>query len=205
MSVESASEQVDVTTSVVVDEEHDNHHVGKYMGQCKWFNDTYGYGFVTICDGPEKGKDIFVHHSGVKPLNSNYRTLRKGEYLNFDIDNGTKGLQAVNVRGINGGPLMCDFVNVSKVVPSYRSHYENQNFRQSSNFLPSSPDTPRAPRQGKLANLPQQMYANGQWLVVTKSGRKKNIAKYSKEGRMAMKQGKDNDVSQEREQVQSST
>ena len=34
--------------------------VGKYTGQCKWFNDKLGYGFVTICDGDEKGKDIFV-------------------------------------------------------------------------------------------------------------------------------------------------
>lgn len=88
---------------------------GKYTGQCKWFNDKLGYGFVTICEGDEKGKDIFVHHSGVKPLNSNYKTLRKGEYIQFNIVDGMNGLQAVDVRGIGGGPLMCDFVSTKKV------------------------------------------------------------------------------------------
>lgn len=87
---------------------------GKYTGQCKWFNDKLGYGFVTICEGDEKGKDIFVHHSGVKPLNSNYKTLRKGEYIQFNIIDGMNGLQAVDVRGIGGGPLMCDFVTTRK-------------------------------------------------------------------------------------------
>jgi cold shock CspA family protein len=91
---------------------------GKYTGQCKWFNDKLGYGFVTICDGDEKGKDIFVHHSGIKPLNSNYKTLRKGEYIQFNVVDGINGLQAVDVRGIGGGPLMCDFVSTKKVLPS---------------------------------------------------------------------------------------
>lgn len=92
--------------------------IGKYTGQCKWFNDKLGYGFVTICDGDEKGKDIFVHHSGIKPLNSNYKTLRKGEYIQFNVVDGMNGLQAVDVRGIGGGPLMCDFVSSRKVVGS---------------------------------------------------------------------------------------
>ena len=90
--------------------------VGKYTGQCKWFNDKLGYGFVTICDGDEKGKDIFVHHTGVKPLNSNYKTLRKGEYIRFNVVDGMNGLQAIDVRGIGGGPLMCDFVSTKKIL-----------------------------------------------------------------------------------------
>lgn len=87
-----------------------------YTGQCKWFNDKLGYGFVTICEGDEKGKDIFVHHTGVKPSNSNYKTLRKGEYIQFNVINGLNGLQAVEVKGIGGGPLMCDFVSTKKVL-----------------------------------------------------------------------------------------
>jgi cold shock CspA family protein len=83
---------------------------GTYIGQCKWFNDKLGYGFITICDGDKKGKDIFVHHSGIKPQNSNYKTLRKGEYINFNIITGVNGLQAVDITGINGGPLMCDVI-----------------------------------------------------------------------------------------------
>lgn len=82
--------------------------IGEYTGQCKWFNDILGFGFLTICSGPEKGKDIFVHHSGIKPLNSNYKTLKKGEYIIFNIIEGAKGLQAIDITGIEGGPLMCD-------------------------------------------------------------------------------------------------
>lgn len=92
----------------VVNEVNDEIKVGEYVGQCKWFNDRYGYGFITIQTGEEKGKDIFVHHTGVKPLNSNYKTLKKGEYVNFNIVNGENGLQAVDVTGIGGGSLMCD-------------------------------------------------------------------------------------------------
>lgn len=95
---------------VLVSEEQDDKSVGEYIGQCKWFNDKLGYGFVTICNGADKGKDIFVHHSGIMPLNSNYKTLRKGEYIQFDVVEGQNGLQAVAVKGIGGGPLMCDFV-----------------------------------------------------------------------------------------------
>jgi CspA family cold shock protein len=87
---------------------------GTIIGQVKWFNDKLGFGFITINDGPEKGKDIFVHHSGIKPANSNYKTLRKGEYVNFNVVKGLNGLQAVDITGINGGPLMCDIVMGSR-------------------------------------------------------------------------------------------
>lgn len=82
--------------------------VGEITGQCKWFNDKLGYGFVTVQSGEDKGKDIFVHHSGIKPLNSIYKTLKKGEYINFNIVAGEHGPQAVHVTGIGGGTLMCD-------------------------------------------------------------------------------------------------
>lgn len=191
---------------VVVEEEPQcGEKVGKYIGQCKWFNDTYGYGFVTVCDGNEKGKDVFVHHTGIKPLNSNYRTLKKGEYLTFDLEAGAKGLQAVNVKGINGGPLMCDCMASSK--PNYTTHRDTQQdthkhirpgygARQplSASTTHQQIDSPHAPRplKGKLASVPPHMYAQGQWLVMTKTGRVKNLAKYSKEGRTAMKQAKQN-------------
>lgn len=93
-----------------------NENGAKYVGQCKWFSDKLGYGFLTICDGEKKGLDIFSHHSGIKPLNSNYKTLKKGEYVEFNIVNGMNGLQAVNVTGINGGALMCDFVTLRKPI-----------------------------------------------------------------------------------------
>lgn len=95
----------------VLDEVIDNDLIiGNFLGHVKWFNDRLGYGFCTVISGPDIGKDIFVHHSGIRPLNSNYKTLRKGEYINFNMTTGHTGLQASNVTGINGGPLMCDVV-----------------------------------------------------------------------------------------------
>jgi len=105
-----------ISSEVVVLEAREESQVGEQIGQCKWFNDKLGYGFITVQQGADKGKDIFVHHSGVKPLNSNYKTLKKGEYINFDVIQGGNGLQAVNVTGILGGPLMCD-VSPSIKVP----------------------------------------------------------------------------------------
>jgi hypothetical protein len=40
--------------------------------------------------------------------------LKKGEYVEFNIINGVNGLQAMNVTGINGGALMCDFVTLKR-------------------------------------------------------------------------------------------
>jgi cold shock CspA family protein len=112
-TLDVASEPVE-NPPVVLDEVVDSENLPKYTGQCKWFSDKLGYGFLTICDGDKKGMDIFSHHSGIKPLNSNYKTLKKGEYVQFNIINGVNGLQAVNVTGINGGALMCDFVTSRK-------------------------------------------------------------------------------------------
>ena len=189
-------------TMVVVEEEISPQKIGKFVGQCKWFNDLLGYGFVTVCDGNDKGKDIFVHHSGIMPLNSNYRTLKKGEYLNFDIINGMNGLQAVDVTGINGGPLMCDFVSTTKF--AHQPHSQNTNTPRQ---YPRQQQTSQSPRNSdrNQVSTPQntrhtntgvqrgnaQPQIGTQWYVVTKTGRKKNLAKYSKEGRILMKQAKE--------------
>ena len=65
---------------------------------------------TVVSEGDKKGKDIFVHHTGLKPKNSNFRTLSKGEYISLDVEEGTNGLQGVNITGVLGGPLMCDNV-----------------------------------------------------------------------------------------------
>ncbi len=60
-------------------------------GKVKWFNNQKGYGFIT----PENGKDVFVHHTAIKA--DGYRTLEEGQEVEFDIQQGPKGEQAVNV------------------------------------------------------------------------------------------------------------
>ena len=62
-------------------------------GTVKWFNNAKGYGFVVQESG---GGDIFVHYSSIQM--DGYRTLRAGQPITFDIQEGPKGLHAVNIR-----------------------------------------------------------------------------------------------------------
>lgn len=61
-------------------------------GKVKFFNETKGFGFIT----DENGKDFFVHVSAT-PSN-----LQQGEAVSFDVEEGKKGPQAVNVRRREG-------------------------------------------------------------------------------------------------------
>lgn len=61
-------------------------------GTVKWFNNQKGYGFITA----EDGKDIFVHFSGLNM--EGFKTLEEGASVEFDITDGAKGPQAVNVE-----------------------------------------------------------------------------------------------------------
>ena len=60
-------------------------------GKVKWFNATKGYGFITGDDGQE----VFVHFSAI--LADGYKTLEDGQAVEYDVNNGEKGPQAVNV------------------------------------------------------------------------------------------------------------
>lgn len=61
------------------------------VGKVKWFNEVKGYGFLTM----EDGKDVFVHYSAIK--GDGFRTLNENDPVEFDVTEGPKGLQAVNV------------------------------------------------------------------------------------------------------------
>ena len=89
---------------------------GEHIGMVKWFNYKLGYGFITVSiDGEDN--DIFIHQSNIKPTVSKYRTLSLGEYVSLDISTSEETRQAVNVTGVNGGPLRCDHEQHSRRRP----------------------------------------------------------------------------------------
>lgn len=61
-------------------------------GTVKWFNESKGYGFITPSDG---SADVFVHYSTIE--GNNFKTLREGQTVNFEVEKGPKGLQASRV------------------------------------------------------------------------------------------------------------
>ena len=61
-------------------------------GTVKWFNAPKGYGFIT---NESTGEDVFVHFSGI--AGEGYKSLEEGQNVTFDITEGNRGLQAVNV------------------------------------------------------------------------------------------------------------
>ena len=60
-------------------------------GTVKWFNNQKGYGFIS----DESGKDVFVHYSGLNM--DGYKPQEEGAAVSFDIVDGEKGHQTVNV------------------------------------------------------------------------------------------------------------
>jgi len=61
------------------------------VGVVKWFNEAKGYGFIQRAGGD----DVFVHFSAIQ--GEGYRSLEEGAQVEFDVEQGPKGLQAVNV------------------------------------------------------------------------------------------------------------
>ncbi len=63
----------------------------RIIGTVKWFNGGKGYGFIER----EGGEDVFVHFSAIQ--GDGYRNLEEGQRVEFTVEQGAKGLQAVNV------------------------------------------------------------------------------------------------------------
>jgi CspA family cold shock protein len=75
-------------------------------GIVKWFNNAKGFGFILSDDSKE---DIFAHYSAIEM--DGFRTLKAGQPVEFDLQNGQKGLHAVNIRS-NEAPYASSGIKV---------------------------------------------------------------------------------------------
>ena len=66
----------------------------RYTGKVKWFNESKGYGFIQR----EEGADLFVHYTNI--VGKGFRTLKENDEVEFEVNEGPKGLQAVNVSKV---------------------------------------------------------------------------------------------------------
>jgi len=66
----------------------------KSKGKVKWFNDAKGFGFIE----QEGGTDVFVHYSSIQM--DGFKTLKQGQDVEFEVNDGAKGPQASNVMKV---------------------------------------------------------------------------------------------------------
>jgi CspA family cold shock protein len=64
------------------------------QGTIKWFSDAKGYGFISR----DQGDDVFVHYTAIQA--DGFRSLCDGQRVEFNVEQGSKGLQAVQVRTV---------------------------------------------------------------------------------------------------------
>ena len=78
------------------------------QGTVKWFNDTKAFGFIA----PDEGDDVFVHVTG---LAEGVTTIKEDQRVQFEVTQGRKGLQAVDVKPIADAPAAAEPVAAEPV------------------------------------------------------------------------------------------
>lgn len=65
-------------------------------GKVKWFNEAKGFGFIEQQSGP----DVFAHFSAIQ--GKGFKSLSEGQEVEFTVTQGQKGLQAENIKPLEG-------------------------------------------------------------------------------------------------------
>ena len=136
-----------------------------YHGRVKWFNNKAGYGFITIIDGPtagdKVGMDVFSHHSAICVNEEQYKYLVQGEYVEFVLSTVESGkdykYQSTNIRGVNGGNLLCETRNSNR--PS-RPRRRNQNNGATDSSQEASTETTGIPMEKPKLARSMSTYPN---------------------------------------------
>ena len=83
----------------------------RITGRVKWFNNKSGFGFISVCDGTHKDKDIFAHFTALRGDSTQYKYLVQGEYVEFIISKSESEQHeyiSTDISGVKGGLMMCD-------------------------------------------------------------------------------------------------
>lgn len=90
-------------------------------GVVKWFNNTNKYGFIVTDDG----REVFVHFSEIQE--EGFKTLKKGQRVEFDLEESDKGPKAVKVKKITPSP--------TAPAPGPRSPFNGNGHKKSKRFF----------------------------------------------------------------------
>ncbi len=83
--------------------------MSQFVGKVRWFNPSKGYGFL----GRDGGSDVFVHYTAIQ--NGDFRSIKEGEPVSFDVTEGVQGPQAVQVHRLEQAQRAA--IDVSSVTP----------------------------------------------------------------------------------------
>jgi cold shock CspA family protein len=141
-------------------------------GCVKWFNNKAGYGFITVTDSTTSAsRDIFVHHTAIQVGQSQYKYLVQGEYVELTItpvNNDKHEIQVNEVRGVNGGKLMCETRNEMRGIRD--EHHQQKQTQQQTQTQPTPP-TPKFQRRTSTQvreSRPPQLSKSDEteWMIV---------------------------------------
>lgn len=82
-------------------------------GTVKWFNNQKGYGFICPTEGENEKEEIFAHFSSI--VMDGYKRLSAGQKVTFEINNGSKGLHAINIKLVEAENLWKVVLDILKL------------------------------------------------------------------------------------------